>query len=265
MQSEPKISIISPSLNQGEFIEETILSVLSQDYENFEYIVVDGLSSDETLGILEKYADKLTWISEEDSGQTNAINKGIRMATGDIIGYLNSDDILLPNALKKVAEAFQEHPDTMWLTGKSLIINEDGESIRQWITTYKNLHLRMHNFKSLLIADYISQPATFWRREVVSEVGYLDESLHYVMDYEYWLRTYQQFQPVFVNAYLAGFRVHKSSKTTEGSHTKRYLDEEEKIIRRYADSNFLLWLNKFHRFLTNTVYFLINALKLNKK
>lgn len=259
MKKKTKISIISPSLNQGNFIEETILSVLSQSYENLEYIVIDGASNDQTLSILEKYANKLIWISEKDTGQTNAINKGIRMATGDIIGYLNSDDILLPNALEKVAQVFQDNPKAMWVTGKSLIINEDGESIRKLITIYKNLHLKTHNFRSLLIADYISQPATFWRKEVVSEVGYLDESLHYVMDYEYWLRTYQKFKPIFIDTYLAGFRVHRASKTTEGTHTQRYLDEEKKIIRLYSRSTVWQWLNQFHRFFTNTIYHLING------
>lgn len=259
MQLQPRISIISPSLNQGHFIEKTILSVLSQDYKNLEYIVVDGLSKDETVKIIKKYSDQIKWISEKDNGQTNAINKGIRMATGDIIGYLNTDDVLLPNALKTVAKGFHENPNAMWATGKSLIINEDGKSIRRLITIYKNLHLRMHNFRSLLVADYISQPATFWRREVIEEVGYLDENLHYVMDYEYWLRTYKKFKPVFINAYLAGFRVHQTSKTNEGSHTQRYLDEEKKIIKQYSHSKLWQWLNQIHRFLTNAIYFLMKT------
>ena len=259
MQSIPKISIITPSLNQGAFIEETILSVLTQQYENLEYIIVDGLSKDQTLTILEKYSEKIKWISEKDTGQTNAINKGLRMATGDIIGYINSDDILLPNAITTVAKTFTENPDAMWATGKSLIINEQGDSIRKLITVYKNMHLRMHNFQSLLVADYISQPATFWRHEVIEQIGYLDEKLHYVMDYEYWLRTYQKFKPIFINADLAGFRVHHSSKTTEGSHTQRYLDEEKKIIRQYSHSKFWQRLNQLHRFMTNVIYLFIKA------
>ena len=265
MQTLPKISIITPSLNQAPFIEETILSVLNQTYDNLEYIVVDGLSEDGTVSILEKYSDKIIWVSEKDTGQTNAINKGIRMASGEIIGYLNSDDILLPNTLKIVGESFAKNPDTMWATGKSFIIDEDGKHIRKLITVYKNVHLRMHNFKSLLVADYISQPATFWRREVIKEIGYLDENLHYVMDYEYWLRTYQKFKPIFINTYLAGFRIHQSSKTTEGSHTQRYLDEEKKIIGQYAQSRLLQWLNQLHRFLTNMIYSLINASQRNSR
>lgn len=264
MQTQPKISIISPSLNQGNFIEETILSVLSQEYENLEYIIIDGLSSDETLSILEKYSDKVRWISEKDTGQTNAINKGIRLATGEIIGYLNSDDILLPNALNVVAQVFRENPATMWITGKSLIIDEDGKNIRKLVTSYKNLHLRMHNFRSLLVADYISQPATFWKKAIVSDVGYLDESLDYVMDYEYWLRTYQKYRPVFIDQYLAGFRVHRASKTTGGSHTRKYIEEEKKIITQYSNSKFWLFLNQFHRFLTNSIYSILKISSLKK-
>ena len=265
MQYQPKISIITPSLNQGRFIEETILSVFSQEYENLEYIIVDGLSTDETLSILEKYSDKVSWISEKDSGQTNAINKGLRLATGEIIGYLNSDDILLPNALKSIAQIFLENPTAMWATGKCLIIDEDSKSIRRFITIYKNLHLRMHKFKSLLVVDYISQPATFWKKGVISEVGYLDESLDYVMDYEYWLRIYQKYKPIFINQYLAGFRIHHSSKTTESSQTRKYIEEEANIIARHPYSKFWLFLNQSHRFLTNSVYFVLNTVFLKKK
>src|SRR5688500_4533124 len=122
MEMHPKISIITPSLNQGDFIEQTILSVLSQDYPNLEYLVVDGGSSDATLGVLAKYAGKVTWISEADKGQTDAINKGLRRATGSIVGYLNADDLLLPGTLNKIGEVFSDHPQARWATGTCRIV-----------------------------------------------------------------------------------------------------------------------------------------------
>src|SRR5215208_6362038 len=123
MEMHTKISIITPSLNQGDFSEQTILSVLSQDYPNLEYLVVDGGSSDATLGVLAKYSGKVIWLSEVDKGQTDAINKGLRRATGSIVGYLNADDLLLPDTLKKVEQAFSNHPQTGWVTGKCRIVD----------------------------------------------------------------------------------------------------------------------------------------------
>src|SRR6266508_5744681 len=116
MEKHPRISIITPSFNQGDFIEQTILSVLLQDYPNLEYLVMDGGSSDTTLNILKKYSGKVTWMSEPDKGQTHAINKGLRRATGSIVGYLNADDLLLPGTLNKVMDAFVNQPQTWWVT-----------------------------------------------------------------------------------------------------------------------------------------------------
>lgn len=166
MEMHPKISIITPSLNQGDFIEQTILSVLSQDYPNLEYLIVDGGSLDATLDVLAKYSGKVTWISEADKGQTEAINKGLRRATGSIVSYLNADDLLLPGTLKRVEQAFINHPQTYWVTGKCRIVDEENNEIRRPITVYKNILLGLHSFSSLLMTNYISQPATFWRREV---------------------------------------------------------------------------------------------------
>ena len=254
----PKISIISPSLNQGQFIEETILSVLSQNYPNLEYIIVDGGSNDNTLEILRKYSNQIKWVSEKDSGQTNAINKGILMSTGDIVAYLNVDDLLLPNSLENVASTFNNHPDTKWLTGRCLIIDENSNESRKIITLYKNLLLYIHGISLLLITDYISQPATFWRKEIRHTLGDFDESLDYIMDYEYWLRIYSKYPPIFLKEYLAAFRVHPTSKTTTTSYKKTYIDEENRVVTRYTDSKLWIHLNKAHRWLTNTIYRFIN-------
>lgn len=138
----PKISIITPSYNQANYIEDTILSVLSQDYPNLEYIIIDGGSDDGTLEILKKYDKKLKIISEKDSGQTNAINKGMKISTGDIISYLNSDDMYLPGTLKTVGCRFTNYHDVKWITGRCRIIDNRGIAIRSIITTWKNLWLK---------------------------------------------------------------------------------------------------------------------------
>jgi glycosyltransferase involved in cell wall biosynthesis len=254
----PTISIITPSLNQGEFIEETILSVLSQDYPCLEYLVMDGSSSDNTIMVLEKYSEKIKWISEPDSGQTNAINKGFQLTNGSIVGYLNADDILLPGSLWEIAKTFTNHPGTMWVTGKCRIINEKNNEIRKLITGYKNILRWFGCFSLVVMTNYLSQPSTFWRREVLAEAGFLDENLHYVMDYEYWLRLYSRYSPVFIPDYLASFKIHQSSKTTSTGHRDVYIEEESYVIRRHTRSRLLLLLHDVHRLLMTWAYAFIN-------
>lgn len=258
MKKYPSISIITPSFNQGSFIEETILSVLSQDYPDLEYLIMDGGSSDSTLSVLKKYSGKLAWLSETDHGQTDAINKGLRRATGAIVGYLNGDDLLLPGALRKVAEAFIAEPQTWWVTGKCRIVDEENNEIRRAITVYKNTLLHVRSFSSLLMTNYISQPATFWRREALESIGYLDEGLRYVMDYEYWLRLYSKSPPVFIPEYLAAFKIHRNSKTTSTGHKDVYVAEEKIVVQRYAHSRFQMFLHDAHRLLMTFVYSIMN-------
>lgn len=258
MEMHPKISIITPSLNQGDFIEQTILSVLSQGYPDLEYLVMDGGSSDATLKILEAYSGKVTWLSEADRGQTHAINKGLQRATGSIVGYLNADDLLLPGTLKKVAEAFVDYPQARWVTGKCRILDEENNEVRRPITVYKNMLLSMHSFSLLLMTNYISQPATFWSRAALESAGYLDESLRYVMDYEYWLRLYSKYPPVFIPEYLAAFKIHRNSKTTSTGHKDVYIEEEQIVIRRYVRSRFQMFLHNTHRLLMTFAYSVMN-------
>lgn len=254
----PKISIITPSLNQGEFIEETILSVLSQDYPCLEYLVMDGGSSDNTLKVLGKFSDRIKWVSEADKGQTNAINKGLRLTDGSIVGYLNADDLLLPGSLLKVAGTFTQHPGAMWAIGKCRIVDGRNNETRKLITSYKNLLLELGGFSPLVMTNYISQPSTFWRRDVLETVGFLDENLHYVMDYDYWLRLYSRYSPVFIPEYLASFKIHPSSKTTSTGHRNVYIEEEKRVIRRYTGSRWLLLLHDLHRLFMTAAYSVVN-------
>jgi glycosyltransferase involved in cell wall biosynthesis len=258
LSSYPKISIITPSLNQGQFIEATIRSVLSQGYPNLEYIIMDGGSSDNTLDVLRSYSDRVKWISEKDKGQTDAINRGLQMASGEIMAYINADDLLLPGALVKVTQAFQRDSSLMWMTGRCRIIDENDRETRKLLTAYKNLLLRIHHRSLLLITDYISQPATFWRAEVFRKLGPFDESLHYAMDYEYWLRLSFDFPLVVIPEYLAAFRVHPQSKNTNVGHKDVYIDEEKSIINQYTNSKPLRSLHDIHRWLMTTAYLIMN-------
>ena len=253
----PRIIIVTPSYNQGCFIEETINSVLDQGYPNLEYIVMDGGSTDGTIEILKKYSSQLIWFSEKDRGQSHAINKGLRQATGDVFAFLNSDDVYEPSALLAVGEFFTIHPDTYWLTGWCQTMNTQGQVIRKLSTFYKKFWLIWRSYKALLVLDYVSQPATFWRREVIEKVGEFNENFHYAMDYDYSLRVGKHYKLWVLPRYLARFRVHPTSKAGASAHSQ--FDADLKIACSHTDSTLLQHLHAWHNSLIIAVYRLLLA------
>ncbi|UUX91806.1 glycosyltransferase family 2 protein [Methanoplanus endosymbiosus] len=221
--SNPKITIITPSFNQGEFIEETILSVLNQNYPNLEYIIIDGGSTDSSVDIIKKYGKKLEyWVSEPDGGQTDAIKKGCNMATGDIIGYLNSDDLYYPNSLMEVADYFRKNPDIVMVYGDALHINREG-SLMSVIHTGQ---IDLQNYLSNLF--YIPQPAVFFRTCVFDEIGYFDISYHLAMDKEYWTRIMVNYKIGYLPKILAKLRIYDEAKSS--SEKYKYLAEHLRIL-----------------------------------
>lgn len=255
----PRITVITPSYNQAGFIDQTIQSVLTQDYPDLEYIVMDGASTDNTVEVLKRYDGRLTWISEPDRGQSHAINKGFQMATGEVIAFLNSDDLYLPGALLTVGQFFADQPDAAWITGRCRIIDQDNREIRRGITAYKNMWLKFANYQNLQITNYVSQMATFWRREVFEQVGELDESLHYVMDYDYWMRVGKHYRLHVIDHYLACFRVHTASKSSTSTSksvalTNAQFDEEIQVVQYHARSRALVNLHRLHNALIVATY-----------
>lgn len=202
-----KLSIVTPSYNQGIFIERTILSVLNQNYSNLEYLVFDGGSTDETVSVLKKYEDKLTWISEKDNGQAHAVNKGITASHGDIIGWLNSDDVYYPGTFSKVMEYFEKNPHVNMVYGYADHIDEYDKYIEDYPT-------ESWNFSRLKDTCFICQPSVFFRKDIFKQFGLLNEELNYSMDYEYWLRLGKQ-GVVFslLETKLAGSRFYQNTKT----------------------------------------------------
>ena len=228
MTDTPSISIITPSFQQGDFIAETLSSVLSQDYPNFEYLVIDGGSTDQTIKILESYQNdpRLTWISEPDSGQVEAILKGIERSKGEIIAWLNSDDIYLhPNVLAEVAQLFHDHPTTSLVSGSGIIINAKSEPVKEIDFETQRLsaeHIKRRNF--------ILQPATFARRQVFDKVP-LNRTLSYVFDWDFWIQCSQTFTIVPIEKRWAGYRFWGLNKTAQGSY--RRTREQAQLVRKY--------------------------------
>ncbi len=225
----PRISIVTPSYMQGHFIEETIRSVLLQGYPNLEYIIFDGGSKDDSVHVIQRYAGHLaSWISEPDRGQSDAINKGWRSATGDIYAYINSDDVLLPGAVQRVAQAAMEHP-------QAGIIHGDWEWIDVRSGSLGFGRGREGNFSKLLRHGqirYVAQPASFYRAEPLRQVGFIDESLHFSMDYDLLLRLARVSPMIYVPSPLARFRLHTNAKVS--SQTSRHWEETRLVQTRYG-------------------------------
>jgi len=212
----PKISIVTPSYNQGKYIEETILSVLNQDYPNLEYIIIDGGSNDNSVEIIKKYENKLKyWISEKDSGQTNAINKGFEHATGEIFAYLNSDDVYLPNTLHLVAKLFTNFKEVRWITGHKCHLLDSKIISPVTNVNYKfNKNLYLKGYHTPWLMGWNSQPCTFWSSELHHLAGSkFDETLSCSFDIDMWIKLSKYADIYFLKAALTVMRQHKDQKS----------------------------------------------------
>ncbi|GAB4545020.1 MAG: hypothetical protein Kow0063_38920 [Anaerolineae bacterium] len=223
----PSVSIVTPSYNQGTFIEATILSVLEQDYPNIEYLVVDGASTDQTLEILHRYQGRLRWISEPDDGQAQAINKGFACTRGEILGWLNSDDTYAPGAISAAVEYLATHPEVMLVYGQANFIDAGGAVIGPCV------HVEPFDLARLIhYSDFIVQPAAFFRRSAFEAVGGLDESLNWAMDYDLWLKIGERYKVAYLPRLMANSRWFGGNKTAIGDTAR--LDEIEKVAKRYG-------------------------------
>lgn len=239
----PRISIVVPSFNQGQFIDHTLKSIISQNYPDLELIVVDGGSSDESGDVIKKYTEHIKWwVSEPDNGQAHAINKGMSQASGDILAWLNSDDCLMPGALFRVAECFQKSPQKDVIYGHRVLIDESGMDVGKWV-------LPAHRKLILTYADYIPQETMFWRKSLWLQVGgKLDESFRFAMDWEL-IRRFIKANADFelIPAFLGQFRLHNQQKSSARIESDGFTEME--LIRKACREAF-----SSHPALQNTYY-----------
>jgi glycosyltransferase involved in cell wall biosynthesis len=225
------ITVITPAYNAARTIEVALESVRAQQYPELEHIVVDGGSTDGTIELLER-TPGIRWMSEPDRGLSHALNKGIDMATGDVVGELNADDVYEPGALEAVAEAFAADPERQWLTGLCRIIDGNGGEIRRGITAYKNALVRRYSLPLYLTHNFISAPATFFRREALAEAGGFDERYRISVDYDLQLRIARRHDPIVLDRYLASFRMIEGTLSMSGF--RRQFREHAEQARRHG-------------------------------
>jgi glycosyltransferase involved in cell wall biosynthesis len=226
--SNIKVSIITPSYNQAPFLEQCIRSVLNQDYQNIEYIIIDGGSNDGSIDIIKKYEKNLAyWESEPDNGQSHAINKGFKKATGDIVAWLNSDDLYFPDAVSIAVKRFQEQTDLVLFYGNCVFIDKNGGFIRYFTEVEPYDLNRLLNY-----SDYIMQPTTFFSRQKLIEIGYLDENLDYTMDWDLWCKLSKIGKVYNEKSLIAANRDYDTTKTNSGGLTR--LKEISRIKNRHG-------------------------------
>jgi glycosyltransferase involved in cell wall biosynthesis len=238
--TRPTVTIVTPSYNQGDFIRATIESVLAQDYPELEYIVMDGGSTDHTSAIAAEYRGRLTWVSEKDRGQAHAINKGFQRARGEIVAWLNSDDLLLPGAVQRAVDGFASAPRTGAVYGEGYLMDRDGRITGRFPATEP-----FNLWKLTYLSDYVLQQSAFFRRAAVEEIGWLDENLHYAMDWDLFIRLGKRFGLHYIPEYLGILREYAEAKTFSGGAAR--IEEIRRVLARHTGCRYApgYWLYYF--------------------
>lgn len=246
----PKISVIIPSFNKAEFINETLRSIFFQNYQNFEVIIQDGESTDGTLKVIKKYArkypKKIEWESRKDKGQLDAVLKGIRKAKGDILTFINADDYYERGAFDAMSSAFIKHPKALWFAGRGKVIDADGYEITKPVTFYKDLLLFLSWYPLLLITNYLMQPSVFFTKKAYKKYGPFTGTGEFIMEYDLWLKLGRVEMPQVVNKNISRFRIEPFTKTKR--LFRSLLLEDRKIVSRFTTNPLILSLHKIHNY-----------------
>jgi glycosyltransferase involved in cell wall biosynthesis len=230
----PSITIVTPAFNAAATIEQTLASVRAQDYAGeLEHLVIDGASTDGTVALLDRAG--VRYVSEADRGLAHAMNKGFELARGEVVGELNADDVYAPGALAAVGAAFAAQPQAEWVTGRCNIIDGDGREIRRGVTAYKNALLRRYTLGLYLTHNFVSAPATFFRRDALLELGGFDERYRISVDYDLQLKLARRGDPVVLDRDIASFRMVEGTLSMAGF--EQQFAEHAEQARRHGDGH----------------------------
>jgi glycosyltransferase involved in cell wall biosynthesis len=240
----PLISIIIPSFNKDEYIGDTLTSIIKQNYPKLEVIIQDGGSTDQSVNIIKKFASKykyIKWESKKDKGQLDAINKGMKKARGEILAYINADDVYEKNAFNEVSKVFLNNPAILWLVGKGRVINDKGIEIAKPVTQFKNLLLKINKYNLLLVTNYLMQPSVFISRKAYDKYGSFTGVSSFITEYEMWLKIGVKQMPYVCDKYLSSFRLASGSITS--SDFKHLLNEDVKVVEKYTKNPILIFMH----------------------
>jgi glycosyltransferase involved in cell wall biosynthesis len=245
---KPKISIVVPSYNKVNFIDQTLRSIFNQSYKNIEVIIQDGGSTDGTVDIIRKFAKKypIIWESKKDKGQLDAINKGLKKTTGEILTFINADDCYESGTFAAISSAYIKNPSALWFAGRGIVIDKNGKEIARVVTWYKNLLLSFSSYCLLLITNYLMQPSIFFSKKALDKYGPLTGTLDFITEYDFWLKLGRISMPVIINKNLSRFRIEPGTKTKR-MFTKLVF-EDTKIVKKYTDNSFIIILHRLNNF-----------------
>lgn len=248
LDKQPLISIVIPSYNKVKFIKKTLDSIFDQKYLNFEVIIQDGGSTDGTLKIIkhyiQKYPNKIILESKKDNGQLDAINKGMKKAKGEIVAFINADDVYEKDALFTVSEYYKENPKALWFAGRGIVIDEKDNEIAKLASFYKSFLLRINAYGLLLITNYLMQPSVFITKKAYINYGPFIGTKDFVLEYDLWLKLSKIQMPVVINKILSSFRIEANTKTMNVG--KKLLAKDYKLVKKYTQDKFILYLHLFH-------------------
>lgn len=244
----PLISIVIPSYNKVKYIERTLKSIVTQNYTNFEVIIQDGGSNDGSLEIIKNYLNRYPKIikfeSKKDNGQLDAINSGIKKTKGDIVTYINADDVYEKGSFETVANYYIENPEALWFAGKGKVINENGIEIAKLTTVYKNFLLSHATYYLLLTTNFLMQPSVFLTKKALAKFGLFIGTKDFIMEYDMWLKIGKNKMPVVINKNLSKFRIESTTKTKRLFN--EILKKDEEIVKKFTKSKVVLILHKLH-------------------
>jgi glycosyltransferase involved in cell wall biosynthesis len=242
----PKISIVIPSYNKASFIGKTLESIFVQKYKNPEVIIQDGGSTDGTVEIIKNFAKRypIIWESKRDKGQLDAINVGLKKATGEILTFINADDCYVLGAFAAISDAYVKNSNALWFAGRGIVINESGHEIAQIVTWYKNLLLSLNSRFHLLVTNYLMQPSVFFTRLAYKKYGPFTGTLDFITEYDFWLKLGKISMPVVLNKNISKFRIEPNTKTKRMSN--KLLLQDWEIVNKYTKSPIVLMLHKLN-------------------